>query len=113
MSIAEELRRNLRTISARGVEFSEWEMRSMRILKIINCYGRVDEIGVNIDNTMELDYVPGEFRVAESSIRERYGIKMGIVSVIVFADEFSWQMFAMKYWKIYSKEKERLLTLLN
>lgn len=113
MNIAEELHRNLRTIQTRSIEFSYEQMRSMRILKIINCVGRVEDISDNVDRTMMLDYVQGEFRIAESCIRENKGIMNGVVSVIVFADVYSWNMFALKYWDVYSKEKMGLLTLLN
>ena len=129
------LHKEFRTIRARGYTFSKKEMVSYRILGVYNSVG---EMGV-MSNRYINDYtrrlfnpLKGEIAVIETSIKtfpiegkfqdvvgkdgEMREVPMRsnplkIVSVIVFADEVSWNLFAIQNREVYGDEG--IKTLLN
>jgi len=107
----EDFDRELRTIKARDVEFTKEQMRSFRIKGIFNAVGEIENMGDDyIRGFANSVFKPefGEITVIETSIRTFSGGKnnpLKIVSVIVFEDIWSWNMFAMKNQDTYVQKK--------
>lgn len=125
MDYKKELDRELRTIQTRDYVFSKEQIRSFRIKGIFNSIGEIDKMGEEfITKFAESLYRQeiGEIAVVETAIKsfpmpgDVYGEgkemnPLKIVSIIVFTDVWSWQMYALKNLDIYGNES--LLSLLN
>lgn len=109
MDFGRELKRDMRTIKARDYELTPDEMIRYRIRGIFNSVGEVEKMDDEYIKNYALSvYRPeyGEVAVIESGIRQFSGGKnnpLKVVSVIVFTDVWSWNMFAMKHPNIYMK----------
>lgn len=109
MDFGKELERDMRTIKARDLVLSKDQMVRYRIRGIFNSIGEVEKMNDEYirDYAMKV-YRPeyGEIAVIESGIRQFSGGKnnpLKVVSIIVFTDVWSWNMFAMKNPEIYMK----------
>lgn len=125
MDQKKELDKELRTVRTRDYVFSKEQMRSFRIKGVFNSIGEIDKMGDSfIESFAESLYRKeiGEIAVVETAIkgfpvsRDVYDEKrrenpLKIVSVIVFADVWSWQMYGLKNMDVYGNES--LLSLLN
>ncbi len=129
------LHKELRTIRARDYTFSKKEMISYRILGVYNSVGEMRVMSnryINEYASRVFNPLKGEIAVIETSIKtfpiagkfqdilgsdgEIRSVPMRsnplkIVSVIVFADEVSWNLFAIQNRKVYGDEG--IMTLLN
>ncbi len=129
------LYKELRTIRARDYTFSKREMVSYRILGVYNSVGEMGIMSNRYINNYArglFNPLKGEIAVIETSVKtfpiagkfqdilgndgEIHNIPMRsnplkIVSVIVFADEVSWNLFAIQNRKVYGDEG--IMTLLN
>ena len=119
----EEFRKELRTIRARNYVLSVAEMRTYRIVGVFNSIGEVERMSNDYIKKFALgvhDGYRGEVAMIETSIQtfktnaeaveegeEWKGKKKGksnplkVVSVIVFANVQSCQLFALKNFELY------------
>ena len=111
MTFKQELDKDLRTIKARDYLLTQRQVRAFRIKGVFNAVGEGE--------SMTDDYIKdfamrcfrpdiGEVAVIETGVRTLTGgtgNPLKVVSVIVFADIWSWNMFAMKNGEIYLKPR--------
>lgn len=107
MTVKDELNKSLRTVKTRDYVFTVEQMQSYRIKGVFNSIGEMESMTSEYIEKFALGvYRPqyGEVGVVETAIKEFSGGKknpLKIVSVIVFADIWSWNMFAIKHQDIY------------
>ena len=109
MTFKQELDRDLRTIKARDYVLSQRQIRAYRIRGVFNAIGEVS----TMDDSYIKDFAMrcfrpehGEVAAIETGIRNMQGggrNPLKVVSVIVFVDMWSWNMFAMKHSDVYMK----------
>lgn len=108
--------KSLRTIKAQNKVFSAEQMEKYRIRGIYNSFGYIEDMGDKfIMDFARRSHRPerGEIAIIESGIKEKDGMMCKVVSVIVFEDIWSWQMFAIRFKGIYLKSIEDLYPILN
>lgn len=120
MSYREELEKELRTIKARDYVFTPGEMSRFRIRGVFNSVGEIERMGDEYIQTFSRSVVradQGEIGVIEVSIKSMPDIEiknpLKVISVIVFVDIWSWQMYAMVNKDIYLHENHNLQPLMN
>jgi hypothetical protein len=92
------------TIRSRGYEFTDEEMRSFRILGVFNSLADVDymdEAYVDRFAAGCYDAEKGEVCITESAIHSGKNGLIRILSVIVFADVQSMELFVLANKKLY------------
>ena len=117
----EEMDISLRTIRARGVVLSRDTMLKFRIRGIFNSVGETEVMTDEyIDDFASSVFRPeyGEIASVERSMKTIEGVTnpLVVVSVIVFADIWSWHMFALHEIDIYlapGRSASGLETLVN
>ena len=120
MTYKDKLEKELRTIKARDYVFTKEQMSSFRIRGVFNSIGEVDKMGDDYIDAFSSSVIRaeyGEIGVIEISIKSMPDIEvknpLKVISVIVFADIWSWQLFALKNQNIYIHEGHNLHPLLN
>lgn len=99
------LKRNY--IRARGYRLSPHEMRVNRIIGVFNSIGDGLDIGyIEMFAKGQCDEVSGETMIIEINKEEVDGISMDVVSVIVFKDLMSLQMFVLRHGNVYLRESK-------
>lgn len=96
------LRNNI--IRSRGYEFTEQEMRSYRIVGVFNSMTDADYMNeAYMEDFIAGCYDPrkGEITIAESAIHTTEGGMVRILSVIVFADVQSMELYILANPKLY------------
>jgi hypothetical protein len=96
------LRNNI--IRSRGYEFTEDEMRSFRIVKVCNSMTDADYMDERyIDSFIQSCFDPrkGEITIAESAIQTVGSGMVRVLSVIVFVDVESMELFILANPKLY------------
>ncbi len=120
MSYKEELEKELRTIKARDYVFTPGDMLRFRIRGVFNSVGEIEKMDDEYIQAFARSVVradQGEIGVIEVSIKSMPDIEiknpLKVISVVVFADIWSWQIFAMTHQDIYIHEDHNLQPLMN
>lgn len=103
-----KIHEDFRTIEARGVVLSHREMVRYRIRGVYNAIGEAGymtpEYIEDFANKVHRPFY-GEVAIVETSLKDHgKGNPLVVLSVIVFADVWSWNMFAMANQGIYYQE---------
>lgn len=111
-------KKEFRTIMARDVILTRGEMEKYRIRGVYNAMGDLrvitgDYIRNFASSVFRADL--GEVAIIETSLKHHeLKTPVQVISVLVFADIYSWHMFALKNWGLYSSAgNDHLITLLN
>jgi hypothetical protein len=118
MGIKDDLEKDMRTIKASGLVLSKEDMIIYRVLKIRNIVcSEEDYKKMNIEflvsELCENMYNVSSVENIKSTLEFINGEPMRIVSIVIFADIYSFQMFAMTHGDLYMSDKELMLQLLN
>ena len=99
-----------RKLSTRNILFSEEQMESLRIFRIYNSFGNPDLITFDFIYTY-FENCCGKTRYGLIDVADR-GKTMRKVSIIVFDDAWSRNIYALTNWE-YSSDSFELLELYN
>jgi hypothetical protein len=94
-------------IRARGYRLSPEEIRVNRIVGVFNSFGEELSAGyIEAFARGQCDEDRGETMIVERNIVDVDGVSMDVVSVIVFKDLVSLQMFVLRHGKVYLRESK-------
>ena len=97
------LKRNY--IRARGYRLSPHEMRVNRIIGVFNSIGdRLSVDYIEMFANSQCDGAIGEVMIIEKNVEVIEGIELDVVSVIVFKDLVSLQMFVLRHGNVYLRD---------
>ncbi len=93
-------------IRARGYRLSPEEIRVNRIVGVFNSFGEELSVGyIEAFARGQCDEDRGETMIVERNIVDVDGVSMDVVSVIVFKDLVSLQMFVLRHGGVYLRER--------
>jgi len=117
IEMAYDYKKSLRTIKARNVVYTEEQMRSYRLKGIYNIVGSVESLTDDYIHEFcnrKCNLEKGEIGILETSmVRYNGASPVMVVSALVFADIWSWHMYAMRFSDVYMQPGHELQSLMN
>lgn len=102
--------KEFRTVRTREIEYSPEEMEMMRLKAVYNAAGDFDYMNKEFMEVFLRDSIrPGESGLMEICKKNE---RLVLMSILVFEDLWSRNIYALKHWKIYDRLSD-LISLKN